>query len=342
MTLYIYLAIFSIFVYFLVYNFRSKISLFLNVNDIPDQKRKIHKHPTPKTASYSIFITLLAVFILNIFLDIYDDDFNFVIVGTLLIFIVGYLDDRFNLSAIIKTILCVLISFFLMNLSQDLTVTKFYFFSFDTFFYLKNFSLIFTILCFLCLINALNLADGINGLATGLIFFWLLYISEIFKTYMSDEILFLTVVILINLILIFIFNLKGKHFLGDSGSLMLSSFVALLIIYLHNQKLNDPNHRESAETILLLFIIPVLDMIRLFFSRLKKNINPTKGDANHLHHHLIKIFSVNKSLLIYFLLVNIPILLSIFAIINKLFILFSTVLIYSAFIIYLKKNVKSK
>ena len=66
-------------------------------------------------------------------------------------------------------------------------ITKFYIFSFDTFFKLNNFSLIFTILCILCLINSLNLADGINGLATGLIFFWLIYISQIYENNLQKE-----------------------------------------------------------------------------------------------------------------------------------------------------------
>ena len=340
MNLYIYLTLLSIFVFFSIYNFRKKISLFFKVNDIPDQDRKIHQYPTPKTASYPIFITLLIILVMDKFLNIYEDNFKLVIFGTLLIFIIGYLDDRFNLSAIKKIFFSTLIIIFLLNASQNFIITKFYIYSFDTFFNLNYFSFIFTILCILCLINSLNLADGINGLATGLIFIWLIYLSEIYKYYISKEIFFLILIILINLILIFLYNLKGNHFLGDSGSLMLSSFVAILTIYLHNQALNDPGHKSSAENILLLFIIPVFDMVRLLFSRLIKSINPAKGDNNHLHHHLINNFSINKSLLIYFLLVNIPIILALFTMINKMFIIGLTLIFYSLTIVYLKKNEK--
>ena len=340
MTLHILLSIFSIFVYFLIYNYRKKISLFFDVNDIPNQTRKIHKQPIPKTASYSIFVTLVVIFILDFFFKIYDKDFNFVIIGTLLTFVVGYLDDKFNLSATIKIILCALISLILINFGNDLMITKFYIYSFDTFFNLEKFSIIFTILCVLCLINSLNLADGINGLATGLIFFWLLYIIEIYKDYLSAENISLIFIILINLILIFIYNLRNKHFLGDAGSLMLSSFVAFLIIYLHNQKIDDPNHRDSAESIFLLLIIPVLDLIRLLFTRLIKKLNPAKGDKNHLHHHFINNFTLGRSLLYYFLLSNIPIMLAIFTFINKFFIIIITILIYIVTIISLKKNEK--
>ena len=74
-----------------------------------------------------------------------------------------------------------LISLILCLSSEKLIVNKFYFFTLDFFFNLGSFSILFTILCIFTLINSLNLADGINGLATGLIFFWLLYINYIYE-----------------------------------------------------------------------------------------------------------------------------------------------------------------
>ena len=44
---------------------------------------------------------------------------------------------------------------------------------------------------------------------------------------------------------------------------MLSSLIAFLIIYLY-KNINLPSHKNSAENILILFIIPVIDMVRLF------------------------------------------------------------------------------
>ena len=85
--------------------------------------------------------------------------------------------------------------------------------TFDFYFQLENFSIIFTVLCILCLINALNLSDGINGLAIGIIFFWLYYINQLYEFNYN----FLTNIILINLFVIFINIYKGDHFLGDAG-----------------------------------------------------------------------------------------------------------------------------
>ena len=213
------LAIISIFIYFLIYIYRKKIGEFLSVIDHPNETRKIHTKPTPKTASYSIVIFLILYFhLLNNF---FDNSFNWVLVGTFLIFLVGFFDDKYKLSPVLKTITISIITLFLCANSDSLLIDKFYIKSLDFYFQLKIFSYIFTILCVLCLVNALNLSDGINGLAIGIIFFWLLYINQIYK-YGLESII---IIILSNLILMFIHNYKGDHFLGDAGSLMLSGFV---------------------------------------------------------------------------------------------------------------------
>ncbi len=338
MFIYLYLAIFSIFIYLIIYKFRKKIGLILNVNDIPNEKRKIHKHPTPKTASYSIFITFITFLLIDLFIFQSNKSFNLVIIGSLLFFLVGLFDDKFNLSPTIRIFFGILIILFLTSLNDYLIISQFYLSIFDTFFYLHNFSIIFTILCILCLINSLNFSDGINGLACGLVFFWLIYILVIYKDYIEINNFYLALIVLFNLVLIFYFNIKGHHFLGDAGSLMISSFVAFLIIYLHNKKINDPGSQDSAESILIIFLIPFLDMLRLLISRTIKKGSPAKGDNDHLHHYLIKKFTISKSLIIYFFLINLPILVSLFTKINKFIILFMSILLYLTLFIYLKKN----
>ncbi len=339
MTIYTLLTVLSIFVYFLIYYFRNKLSKYLGVIDLPDEKRKIHNVPTPKTGSYSISLILFTCLILNYFFNFYSKDINLILIGTLLVFIIGFIDDRFKLSALTKIISISVITLIICILSDNLIIKEFYFYSLDFYFNLHIFSIFFTILCVLCLVNSLNLADGINGLAVGIIFFWLFYINQI---YYHNNLNFLINIIFINLILIFIHNYMGRHFLGDSGSLMLSSFIAFLIIYLHNKNIDMPNSENSSETILIILIVPVLDMIRLLFERLSKKKNPGIGDNNHLHHYLIKKHSMLKALFAYFLLINIPILISFYSPINKLIIIIFIILIYFFLIFYYKTILKVK
>ena len=328
--------IFSVLLYFVIYAFRKDISKSLNVLDLPDESRKIHSFPTPKTGSYSIAIIFFTLLCLNYLFQIFDNELNIVFIGILAIFFIGLIDDKYNLRATKKIIFIILISLFLCVLSEKLIINKFYIFTLDFFFHLGNFNILFTILCVFTLINSLNLADGINGLATGLIFFWLIYLNQIYENNLE----IIINVILINLFLSFIHNYKGKHFLGDAGSLMLSSFIALLIIYLHNENIDFPSHKNSAETILIIFLIPVLDMVRLFFERILNKKKPSTADKNHLHHYLIDKYSKKGALLCYFLLVNVPILISINYAINKLFIIGTVFLIYFLFIYNYKKTKK--
>ena len=336
MIINLFITILSVSVYFVIYSFRKKISLLLNVVDVPNENRKIHKIATPKTASFSIVLFFLVLLIFNLFYNYFNNELNIILIGTILVFIVGYLDDKHKLSALNKIFLISFISIFLCILSKNLIISEFYILSLDTFFKLENFSLLFTILCVLCLVNALNLADGINGLATGLIFFWLFFITQIYENNLN----LITNIILINLILIFIHNYKGNHFLGDSGSLMLSSFLAFLVINFHNQNINSPGQQNSAESIFILFIIPVLDMVRLFFERLINKKNPGVGDNNHLHHYLINKFTNRQALIIYFLAVNIPIIMSLYTSVNKIYIIISTILLYIFFIFYYNQHLK--
>ncbi len=333
------LIITSISIYFLIYINRKRISKKLSVEDLPDENRKIHKLPTPKTASYSVAILFLMFLISNYFFNIYNlKDINFLVLGTIMIFFIGFFDDKYKLSALKKILFVSLVTFILCLISDKFVIDQFYIKTFDFFFKLEEFSIIFTILCVLCLVNALNLADGINGLAIGIIFFWLIYLNKIYTNNIDNLVYF---IIFTNLILIFFHNYHGKHFLGDAGSLMFSGFVAFLTIYLHNSNIENPTYQISAESLAIIFIIPIIDMLRLFFERRKNNKNPYFGDNNHLHHYLLKKYSLKTALLIYFITLNIPIILSLYTNINKFVIMLLIILFYFIFLIQYKSDQKN-
>ena len=120
---------------------------------------------------------------------------------------------------------------------------------------------------------------------------------------------------------------------------MLSSFIALLTIYLYNKNINNPNHLNSSETILVLFLIPIIDMLRLFFERLIKGKNPTIADKNHLHHYFMTKLKYKNVSLAYIAIVNIPIIVSFNFASLKLLTVLITIFIYIFFIIYYKKRI---
>ena len=325
-------SVISILSYIFFLRYAKKISNYLKINDIPDNRRKIHKIKTPKTACFSLVTLLLFVLIMNNIFIFYPKDFNIIIICSLSIFFIGFVDDRANLSPYKKILFISFILIISLYFSENLIIEKFYIKTYDLFIPLNKFKLFFTILCILLLINSLNLADGINGLAIGISFFWLFYIIQIYKLSFN----FIIITILSNLMLSFFYTFKGKHFLGDSGSLMLGAFVALTAIYGNNFYLQAGIFPNNAEQLIILFLLPGLDMFRLFIERIYKGQNPLVADKNHIHHYLIKQFSLAKTLFLYFSFMNLPIIASLYLKFSLIYILIIFVIFYYFVIFYLK------
>ena len=128
-------------------------------------------------------------------------------------------------------------------------------------------------------------------------------------------------------------NFKSKMFLGDAGSFVLSFYICYQTVFIYNQGLATSNIILNLESILLLFFIPGLDMIRLTFKRVKSKQSPFKADRNHLHHILISKFDLLKSLLIYMFLIIIPFILYLINPYLLNYILIFTLIVYSLLIL---------
>jgi len=84
-------------------------------------------------------------------------------------------------------------------------------------------------------------------------------------------------------------------------------------------------------------IIPGIDLIRLFITRILNKKNPLNPDRQHLHHLLIEKISLNKSLLIIFCLLIFPIILNLINI-NNLLTFFLTILAYLSLFFFISSK----
>ena len=331
----------SLIINFSVANYSWQISKILGLIDKPDSSRKHHKKVTPLIASLSIVFFLIFILIYDLIENfIINKDFIIIFVSSITVFAVGVLDDRIDLSPLIKIILLSIISYLSIILSENLTVTKFYISTYDTFFNLEYFSIFFTILCILTLINSFNLIDGINGLSIGVMIIWFLSYLVLYnyqlEFFTNDNFRILLLIIIINLFIIFIYNIRNTYFLGDSGTLFLSYLFGMLIIKATNENYAvGVSTFISAEQLIILFFIPFVDMVRVMMSRIKNKKNPFYGDRNHLHHYILN-YTNNKNLtiLIYFFYVLVPIFLSI--VFNNVKIEFIIILSLTAYLITLQ------
>lgn len=163
-------------------------------------------------------------------------------------------------------------------------------------------AVIFTALCSVGLANAVNMADGKNGLVLGLSLAWVLLLALRAPSPLWP----LCAIIISALLVLLAFNLSGRIFLGDGGSYGFATCIALLAILIYNQEGTHAGRLVSAEELMLLFSVPVADSLRLVVSRLASGRSPMEGGRDHLHHYLQDRFGWPGGLLIYYMAALLP------------------------------------
>jgi UDP-GlcNAc:undecaprenyl-phosphate GlcNAc-1-phosphate transferase len=162
----------------------------------------------------------------------------------------------------------------------------------------RGLAIAFTVLCCVGLVNAVNMADGKNGLVIGLCIGWLTLLA----TRAPESFLPLLGLPNVVLLILLVFNLRGKLFLGDGGAYGLATAIGVVAIGVYNSPGTHATRAMAAEELVLLFAVPVLDSFRLTFKRLKRGQSPMAADRDHLHHHLQDRFGWPNGLLIYWAL----------------------------------------
>ena len=141
-----------------------------------------------------------------------------------------------------------------------------------------------TFLVLLGVTNAINLADGLDGLAGGTTF---LCCAALAVLSFGSELGFVTLsaFALMGALLGFLrYNsYPARIFMGDGGSQLLGFGVGILAIYLTQSEALP----YSAALPVLLLGLPILDMITVIAIRLREGRSPFSADRNHLHHRLL-------------------------------------------------------
>lgn len=151
-----------------------------------------------------------------------------------------------------------------------------------------------TILIVVFITNAINLIDGIDGLASGLssvslLVFGLLFINKGLWSY--SMIAFSTVGVLVPF---FYYNVFGsaerdrKIFMGDTGSLTLGYILSFLAIKYSQNNETVTSYAEGAFVIAFsTLIVPAFDVIRVVIVRVRNRTSPFEPDKNHIHHKFL-------------------------------------------------------
>jgi len=266
----------------------------LKLIDIPDS-RKHHAEATPVVGGLAIYTTLcLAVYVLGS-----TEDLKWLVLSSGILVLVGALDDIFGLSVWIRLAFQIIASL-TMLISSSVSVESIGVDVLQMDLVLQTLGVPITIFAVVGLTNGVNMADGIDGLASGYI---LVALGALFFgiTLASDQAFpAMWVIVLGSATFIFaLVNLSiipvKKVFLGDSGSLLLGFTLGWTLV-LYSQK---PLTFIAPVMTLWCVAIPVFDTVRVVIRRLKLRRSVFRPDRSHLHHILIdRGFSNTATLLI--------------------------------------------
>lgn len=255
----------------------------LEIVDRPS-KRKIHIGNIPMIGGVCIFVGVLT----STILDLRENNILMaLIISSLFILILGFIDDCYPLPVIFR----IVIQFTIVTLMVWYTELRFETFG-NSFGFPKQISLgflsyPFTVIGIVFVTNSFNLMDGADGVSSSLTFLAIIgiHIVEIFFSGLNININIVSLALAGSLIPFIWFNVlkssKNKIFLGDSGSLFLGYIIACLLLYQ-----TKTNNSVSPTIALWIVAIPIFDVIAVIIYRLSRSHSLFTPDRSHVHYFL--------------------------------------------------------
>jgi UDP-GlcNAc:undecaprenyl-phosphate GlcNAc-1-phosphate transferase len=271
LSLFITIALIPIFI---------KLALRFQIVDIPDA-RKVHSSPIPRIGGIAI---ALGACIPIIFWQYATDFTRAYLAGAGVLVIMGLLDDWKGLDYRIK-FTGQIVAALIVVLFGGIRITTLGSLLPESFLLPDWFAIPLTMIAIVGVTNAINLSDGLDGLAGGICFLSLCSIG--YLAYLIDNTLVVFIAIsLAGAIFGFLrFNTyPATLFMGDTGSQFLG--FSLVILSLAITQGNTP---LSPVLPLIIVGFPVLDTLAVMFERIAHGRSPFAADKNHFHHKLMQI-----------------------------------------------------
>jgi UDP-GlcNAc:undecaprenyl-phosphate GlcNAc-1-phosphate transferase len=263
--------------------------------DKPNE-RTMHTVLTPRLGGVGIFAGFFSA--LTIFGNFKTDDLGvqMLLAGAVILFFIGLKDDIIPVSVFKKFFMQVLAASIVVFFG-DVRIESFYGFL-DIQVLDSGVSYGITFLVLIGVTNAVNLIDGLDGLAGSVILFVCLFFGTAF--FLGGSPYVFVAIALGGALLGFLrYNFyRARIFMGDTGSLLSGFVIAILAIKSVDLQIDGVN--MPAMTLAVL-IIPVIDTLRVFSLRVLDGKSPFTPDKRHLHHEL-STFGFNSPLVVGILL----------------------------------------
>lgn len=273
----------------------SSLSIKLGAVDVPKDGRRMHTKPIPRMGGLAIFYGFIVAVMCFMHISI---PVRGILIGAIIITTLGIIDDMSSLPALFKLLVQLLAAFIVVKHGIVVNIitnpfTKGYI-------ELGGWSTAITMIWIVGITNAINLLDGLDGLAVGItniISITLLVVSII----MGNSVTALLAVCLAGSgfgFLPYNFN-PAKIFMGDTGS----TFLGFVLGCISVMGLFKIYAVISFAVPFLLLGLPIFDTSFAIIRRLIKGQSPMSPDRGHLHHRLIDYgFSHRNAVLILYAL----------------------------------------
>ncbi|MEX6725999.1 glycosyltransferase family 4 protein [Parapedomonas caeni] len=269
----------------------------------PHGGRKRHARPTPLVGGIAILPPALLMCLWLSFASYGQGHAQWADIGliglcTAMQAALGLVDDRIGLRPLQRLLISLAVFALTLTLATSLEVVILRFTNVLPSLHWGELAAPFTILCLVGLLNAVNMADGKNGLVIGLCMIWTFCLWMHGDTTLQP--LFATLMTALGVALLF--NWRGRFFLGDAGSYGLATLIGLLAIEVYA----NGSGSLKAGHIAVWFAVPTIDCLRLMIRRLRAGRSPFSGDREHLHHHLGRLLGWPRSVFAYWAMVGVP------------------------------------
>src|ERR1700737_2543080 len=240
--------------------------------------RKVHAIPIPRIGGLAMIVGVLLAAIIVIPLDP-NDQYFLIAAGVLAAF--GAADDRFDLDYRVKLV-GQLLAILIVVVAGDAQIHSI---TLDERLLLPHWvSIPLTVVFLVGVTNAINLADGLDGLAGGTTFLCLGAIAML--AYSTGQIVTAALALAFaGAVLGFLrFNTyPASVFMGDAGSQVLGFAVGVLSL----RVTQSTDSALSAALPILLLALPILDTLSVMVQRVSEGRSPFSADKNHIHHKLL-------------------------------------------------------
>ena len=271
--------------------------------DMPDS-RKVHQRPVSRLGGVSFFPAISVSFCLiigtQLALSYYEDtsmphsipySFIFLGAGCMMLYLIGIMDDivgvGYRYKFIVQFIAAAILAFSgsWINTLGGL---------FGIWSIPAWIGIPFTIFVIIYITNAINLIDGIDGLASGLSIIAMIVFSLTFifqHEYIYALLAFATLGVLLPFWFYNVFGYTRHHhklFMGDTGSLTLGYILSFIVIKFCTVSPATTEHDDFGVIIAIsALFIPLLDVVRVVINRIARGKSPFLPDRSHIHHKLL-------------------------------------------------------